>query len=120
MTNGHILRGRLRLVKIINDYGDIKTGRQAGSCYQRHYGIQMRRTISPKTGQESRPQASQRRRFINGLAFRKALSQQAKTYLDGYCIAHRLVDSFGVSLTWDKLAMKICLQQPKVALLPPA
>jgi len=117
MIVSHILKRRVRLVKIINDYGDIKVGAQAGSCYQRHYGIQMRRTISPKTGIESKTQRSQRRRFINGLAFRKALSQQAKMYLDGYCIAHRLVDNLGVSLTWDKLAMKICLEQPRLTLL---
>ena len=105
------------MVKIINAFGDIKTGKQAGSCYQRHYGQQIRRTISAKGGIETKPQVAQRRRFINALAFRKELSRQEKIYLDGYCIAHRLVDDFGVCLTWDKFAMKICLQQPRLTLL---
>lgn len=105
------------MVLIINDFGDVKTGRQGSCCYQRNYGRQTRRVIRPKSGTPSVPQNTQRQRFIDGLAFRKGLSHQAKIYLDGYCIAHRLLDGFGVPLTWDKFAMKIALETPKVAVL---
>lgn len=105
------------MVRIINDFGDVKTGRQANCCYQRHYGRQIRRVIRPKSGTPSAHQNTQRQRFIAGLAFRKSLSHDAKVYLDGYCIAHRITDDLGVPLTWDKLAMKICLEAPKVAVL---
>lgn len=102
------------MVKIINTNGDIKVGKQGLCCYQRHYGQQIRRMVNPKTGTPSKPQNTQRQRFIAGLAFRKALTREAKIYLDGYCIAHRLVDDFGAPLTWDKFAMKICLEAPRV------
>ena len=105
------------MVRIENDFGDVKVGRQASCCYQRNYGRQIRRVVRSKSGTPSKPQNTQRQRFIAGLAFRKSLSHEAKMYLDGYCIAHQIRDNFGAPLTWDKLAMKIALEAPKVAVL---
>jgi len=105
------------MVKITNSIGDIKRGRQGEAVYQGHYGQQIRRTVKPKTGEVSKMQLAQRTRFQQTLAWRATLSHQAKLYLDGYSIAHRIIDDFGIPLTWDKLALKIGLQQPKVTVL---
>ena len=106
------------MVKIINAIGDIKTGRQGEAVYQRHYGQQIRRVVKPKTGEPSKTQLAQRARFQAALAWRKDLSRAARIYLEGYAIANGIVDSYGVSLTWDKFALKIALQQPQVFIIP--
>jgi hypothetical protein len=105
------------LVRIDNDFGDVKVGRQATCCYQRNYGRQVRRVVRPKSGTPTKPQNTQRQRFVAGLSFRKNLSHTAKVYLDGYCIAHQIRDDYGVPLTWDKFAMKIALEAPRLAVL---
>lgn len=104
------------MVKISNVYGDIKTGKQSGVCYQRHYGQQVRRTISPKTTPSTNPQLFHRQRFQAGLAWRKTLSKHARAYLDGYTIHHSLFDDNGVPLDWSRFALKIALEAPKVAI----
>jgi hypothetical protein len=105
------------MVKITNQSGDIKTGKQGTCCYQRVYGTQVRRLISPKRIAGSKAQSTQRQLFIDGLAFRKSLSRTAKTYLDGYCCHHGLIDTLGIPLTWDKLAMRIALATPRVTIV---
>ena len=105
------------MVKIINSLGDVKVGKQGEVVYQRHYGQQMRRTVQPKSGQVSKPQKQQRIRFQQALASRASLSRDARIYLDGYAIAHRIVDSYGIPLTWDKIALKIALEKPRLRLL---
>ena len=102
------------MVKIINQTGDVKIGRQGEAVYQRHYGQQMRRTVKPKTGDTSTMQIRQRTRFQQALAWRATLSLDARRYLEGFAIAHGIVDSYGIPLSWDKFALKIALQQPKV------
>jgi hypothetical protein len=108
------------MVKITNAAGDVKVGKQGGMCYQRFYGNQVRREVKPKKPLPSPVQNTQRQLFIQGLAFRKALTREEKMYLDGYCLYHRLVDTLGVPLTWDRFAMKICLERPRLTILPPA
>lgn len=105
------------MVKITNASGDIKTGKQGICCYQGHYGSQIRRLISPKRPQPTSTQVSQRARFLAALAWRKSLTLDDKRYLDGYSLYHRLVDSLGVPLTWDKLAVRFASTTPMVTIL---
>ena len=105
------------MVKIINSLGDVKVGKQGEVVYQRHYGHQMRRTVQPKSGQVSKPQKQQRIRFQQALAWRASLSRDARIYLDGYAISHRIIDGYGIALTWDKLVLKIALQKPRLTIL---
>lgn len=105
------------MVKITNALGDIKQGKQGEAVYQLHYGQQIRRTVKPKTTQPSQTQLEHRTRFQQALAWRASLSRSARIYLEGYAIAHRIIDSYGVPLTWDKIALKIALQTPRVQLI---
>lgn len=102
------------MVKIINDTGDIKVGRQGEAVYQRHYGQQMRRLVNPKSGEVSKTQLTQRNRFREALIWRKSLSRSARIYLEGYAIANGIVDGYHIPLTWDKFALKIALEQPRI------
>jgi len=105
------------MVKIANEYGDVKVGKQGEAVYQRHYGQQMRRQLKPKTGQVSKTQLEQRLRFKQALDWRKSLTRDARRYLEGFAIAHSINDEYGIPLTWDKFALKIALQQPRLILL---
>lgn len=106
------------MVKITNDFGDVKTGRQGEAVFQRHYGQQIRRLVKPKTGEPSKTQLAQRGRFQAALAWRKDLSRAARLYLEGYSIANGIVDSYGIPLTWDRFALKIALEKPQVFIIP--
>jgi hypothetical protein len=105
------------MVKITNDFGDIKQGKQGENVYQLHYGQQMRRTLKPKSTAPSQMQLNQRTRFQQALSWRATLSRTARIYLEGYAIAHRVIDSYGVPLSWDKVALKIALEIPTVTIL---
>jgi hypothetical protein len=105
------------MVKIVNSFGDIKTGKQGEVVYQRHYGLQVRRLCSPKSTTPSLHQTDQRTRFQQALQWRATLSLPERRFLEGYAIAHRIVDSYGVVLSWDKFANKIALETPKLTIL---
>lgn len=105
------------MVKIINELGDIKQGKQGEAVYQLHYGQQIRRTVKPKTPEPSQTQLEHRTRFQQALTWRATLSRTARIYLEGYAIAHRIIDSYGVPLTWDKVALKIALETPRLQIL---
>jgi hypothetical protein len=105
------------MVKIDNQAGEFKTGKQGEAVYQGFYGRQIRRVLSKKSIPPTKPQTQQRQRFQAGLAWRAGLSHDARIFLDGYCISHRVIDTLGVPLTWDKLALKIALEKPTVAVL---
>jgi len=112
-----LTKGDVELVKIDNAFGDIKIGKQGDCAYQLHYGKQIRRLISPKRVASTIPQINQRSRFIAALTWRKTLTLDEKRYLDGYAIYHRLVDSMGVTLTWDKLAVRFASTTPTIQIL---
>lgn len=102
------------MVKIINQLGDIKRGSQGEAVYQGHYGQQIRRTRQPKKPPPSTMQIASRTRFKQALEWRATLSKSARVYLEGYAIAHSIIDDYGIALTWDKIALKIALQVPRV------
>jgi len=106
------------VVKINNLLGDIKRGKQAGSAYQLRYGQQIRRTISPKRHIVSKAQTSRRNLFKEALAWRGALTLSERQFLEGYAIAHRVIDDYGIPLPWSKFALKVYLEVPRVELQP--
>jgi len=98
------------MVKIVNVSGDVKVGRQGEAVYQRKYGEQIRRTVSPKRAISSEAQLSHRQAYRDALAWRSQLSLANRRYLEGYCIANGVVDGYGVALAWSRFALKIYLQ----------
>lgn len=105
------------MVKITNDFGDIKQGCQDTAIYQLHYGQQIRRVKERKRPPPSQMQTNQRTRFQQAISWRSSLSLTARRYLEGYAISHRVIDSYGIPLSWDKMALKIALEIPKLKIL---
>lgn len=101
------------MVKIDNTMGDIKTGRQGEAVYQRKYGTQIRRTVSPKRAMASTAQVQRRELYRAALSWRKGLSLANRRYLDGYCIYNGVVDSYHIPLPWSRFALKLYLEKIK-------
>ena len=101
------------MVKIVNPLGDVKIGRQGEVVYQRKYGEQIRRQVSPKRAIASEAQIAHRQLYRDALAWRKLLSRANRRYLDGYCIANGIVDSYHIPLPWSRFALKVYLQAIK-------
>ena len=101
------------MVKITNPLGDVKTGRQGEAVYQRKYGEQIRRTVSPKRAIPSQRQIDHRQLYRDALDWRKSLSLANRRYLEGYCIANGVVDGYGVPLAWSRFSLKLYLQKVK-------
>jgi len=99
------------MVKIINPLGDVKVGKQGEAVYQRKYGEQIRRTVSPKRAISSEAQLTHRQAYRDALAWRSQLSLANRRYLEGYCIANGVVDGYGVALAWSRFALKLYLQK---------
>ncbi len=97
--------------------GDIKTGAQGEAVYQRHYGRQIRRLRSDKRGDVSKVQKARRVLFKQGLEWRKGLNRHDRLVLEQYAYQAHYTDEQGITLTWDRMAMKIALEVPTVAVL---
>lgn len=98
------------MVKIVNPMGDVKIGRQGEVVYQRHYGQQTRRLVSPKRAIASETQIAHRQLYRDALDWRKSLSRPNRRYLEGYCIANGVVDSYHIPLPWHRFALKCYLE----------
>jgi hypothetical protein len=105
------------MVKIINTFGDVKTGVQGDAVYQTHYGQQMRRVKREKRGDVSKPQKSRRRLFSQALDWRANLDRHDRRYLEGLAYHRHIRDSQGIILSWDKVALKIALEVPTIAVV---
>jgi len=105
------------MVKITNPLGDVKIGRQGEVVYQRKYGEQIRRQASPKRAMASEAQIAHRQLYRDALAWRKELSLPNRRYLEGYCYANGIVDSYHIPLPWSRFTLKIYLQAIKFAII---
>lgn len=106
------------MVKIINTLGDVKIGKQGQVVYQRKYGEQIRRGLSPKTVIPSQAQENHRQLYRDALTWRKSLSRQNRIYLEGYCIITGLVDKLGLPFPWHRFALKIYLEKVSFVIIP--
>jgi len=104
------------MVKIINPLGDVKIGRQGEVVYQRKYGEQIRRQVSPKRALSSEAQIAHRQLYRDALTWRSNLSLANRRFLEGYCIANGVVDSYHLPLAWSRFALKLYLQAVKFVL----
>lgn len=102
------------MVLITNTTGDIKRGRQGEAVYQLHYGKQMRRVRREKRGEISKVQKNRRVLFRQALDWRKGLNRHDRLVLEQYAYQGGFRDSEGVTLTWDRMALKIALEVPMV------
>lgn len=100
------------MVKITNTAGDVKTGIQGLAVYQGHYGHQVRRVKAPKRGIPSKTQLKQRDLFRLSLTWKKTLTPHDRAWLKWHATNAGVIDSFGVPLTWNRYADKICLTRP--------
>ena len=98
------------MVKIINELGDFKTGRQGEAVYQGRYGQQIRRTRQPKRAIPSQTQIAQRQLYRAALDWRKTLSLDNMRYLEGYCISNWVIDRYKIPLAWHRFALKLALE----------
>lgn len=111
------LEGDKQMVRIVNTFGDIKTGRQGEVVYQRKYGEQIRRTAQPKRAMASEAQIKHRQLYRDALAWRKQLSLPNRRYLDGYCIANWIVDGYQIPLPWSRFALKLYLEKVRFVII---
>lgn len=105
------------MVLIRNKTGDLKTGKQGEAVYQAHYGRQIRRTLNPKTTEPSTKQTQRRSLFQQALAWRAGLNRHDRLVLHQAAYEYHYTDAEGITLTWDKLALKIALEIPTVEVL---
>ena len=105
------------MVLINNKTGEIKTGAQGEAVYQRRYGRQIRRVRSVKRGEVSKVQKARRVLFKQGLEWRKRLTRHDRLVLEQYAYQAHYTDEQGIILTWDRMALKIALEVPTVAIL---
>lgn len=105
------------MVLITNQQGDIKTGAQGEAVYQGRYGRQVRRTRQPKRGQVSRVQNARRLLFKQALDWRRGLNRHDRLVLHQYAYQAHYTDDHHITLTWDRMAMKIALEVPAVAIV---
>lgn len=101
------------MVKINNQLGEVKIGKQGEVVYQRKYGQQIRRTLAPKSAMPSKAQLDHRNLYRAALSWRSQLARANRRYLEGYCIANGVVDSYHIPLPWSRFALKIYLQSIK-------
>lgn len=99
------------MVKIVNLAGDVKIGRQGEVVYQRKYGEQIRRGVSPKRAIASEAQIAHRQLYRDALAWRHELSLPNRRYLEGYTYANGVVDRYHIPLGWSKFALKLYLEK---------
>ncbi|MBA7551461.1 hypothetical protein ES705_44001 [subsurface metagenome] len=99
------------MVKIVNPLGDVKVGKQGEAVYQRKYGQQIRRTVSPKRAVVSEAQEKHRRLYRDALDWRKSLSLANRRFLEGYCISNWVVDGYKIPLPWHRFALKLYLER---------
>ncbi len=105
------------MVKIKNVLGDVKIGRQGEVVYQRQHGEQIRRLASPKRAMASEAQIAHRQLYRDALVWRKSLSLPNRRYLEGYCIANGVIDSYHIPLPWSRFALKLYLQAVKFVVI---
>jgi len=101
------------MVKITNELGEFKTGRQGEAVYQGRFGQQIRRTRQPKRAIVSEKQEQHRQTYRQALDWRKTLSLPNRRYLEGYCISNWVIDRYRMPLPWHRFALKLYLEHIK-------
>lgn len=105
------------MVLINNTMGQFKTGAQGEAVYQGRYGRQIRRTRQPKRAEVSKPQKARRLLFKQALEWRAQINRHDRLVLEQAAYYYHYTDDQGITLTWDRLAMKIALEVPTLAVL---
>ncbi len=101
------------MVKITNELGEVKAGKQGEAVYQGRYGQQIRRTRQPKRAIVSEKQQQHRQLYRSALDWRKSLSLANRRFLEGYCLSNWVIDRYKIPLPWHRFALKLHLQHIK-------
>ena len=102
------------MVKIINEFGDVKRGKQHTVVYQGHYGNQTRRMLKDKKDEHTRGQLEQRERFRVGIDFAKSLTKPQRDFIKSYMAEAGIRSPDGLPTTWYSFVKKIAMTRPKV------
>lgn len=102
------------MVKIINQFGDVKKGKQHTVVYQNIYGNQMRRMLQDKKDEHTRGQLEQRARFKTGINFAKGLTKAQRDFIKSYMTEKNIRSPDGLPTTWYSFVKKIAMTRPKV------
>ncbi|MBE9592291.1 MAG: DUF2341 domain-containing protein [Proteobacteria bacterium] len=102
------------MVKIINQFGDVKKGKQHTAVYQNIYGNQMRRTLKDKKDEHTKGQLEQRERFKVGIDFAKGLTKAQRDFIKSYMADAGIRSPDGLPTTWYSFTKKIAMTRPKV------
>ena len=102
------------MVKITNQFGDVKTGKQHTVVYQGHYGNQTRRMLKDKKDEHTRGQLEQRERFKTGIDFAKNLTKAQRDFIKTYMAEAGIRSPDGLPTTWYTFAKKIAMTRPEV------
>ncbi|GAI66657.1 unnamed protein product, partial [marine sediment metagenome] len=65
----------------------------------------------------SQRQIAHRQLYRDALTWRSQLSLANRRYLEGYCIANGVVDSYHIPLPWSRFALKLYLQAVKFVVI---
>ena len=102
------------MVKISNQFGDVKRGVQGEAVYQRVYGQQVRRQHREHKNANTKGQKLQRDRFKAGIDWWKTLSVEERRFLKSYMAAHGIGDVEGQPPTAYNFAKSIAMSVPRV------
>ena len=102
------------MVKITNEFGDVKRGVQGEAVYQQHYGNQIRRMHKEHKNADTVTQHHQRDRFRTGIDFAKGLTKAQKDFIKSYMAEAGITNPEGLPTTWYSFAKKIAMTVPEV------
>ena len=104
------------MVKITNEFGDVKRGVQGDAVYQQHYGKQIRRTHKEHKNADTLTQRHQRDRFRTGIDFAKGLTKAQRDFIKSYMAEAGITSPEGLPTTWYTYAKKIAMTVPEVSM----
>lgn len=102
------------MVKIENQFGDVKTGKQGAAVYQRVHGKQVRRRYQPHKNADTVMQQKQRARFTKGIDFWNSLTVAEKRFLKSYMETAGITAPDGHETTLYSFVKKIAMTVPEV------
>ena len=104
------------MVKIENQFGDVKRGKQGRAVYQRVYGKQVRRAHKEKKDADTVTQHAQRNRFRKGIAFWNSLTHSQRQFLKSYMTEAGITAPDGLPTTLYSFVKRIAMTVPKVTM----
>lgn len=107
------------MVKIVNEFGDVLTGKCSNAIYQKHYGRQIRRKGYKEKKQPSPAQLKQRNKFKDAIAWTKSLTTEERIGLKNYYETSKLGYQKNMPVNWYNFAKYVYIKSPTFTILDP-